>query len=170
MPNLNSNLIILIPKVSGADKLDNFRPITLANFQFKIITKILADRLGSIASKIIFEHQGGFILGRQIQDCIMIASEAVNLLNKRAFGGSMAMKIDVRKTFDTINWEFLLQVLKSFGFSQCFCNWINTILHSARLSLCINGKSIGFVSCTRGVTQGDPLCHDPPLSHDRRTG
>jgi hypothetical protein len=49
MPNMNSNLLILIPKVPGADRLDNFRPIALANFQFKLITKILADRLGTIS-------------------------------------------------------------------------------------------------------------------------
>jgi len=57
MSNLNSNLLILIPKVPGADKLDNFRPIALANFQFKIITKILADRLAIIALSIISEQQ-----------------------------------------------------------------------------------------------------------------
>jgi len=66
MPNLNSNLLILIPKVLGANKLDNFRPIALANFQFKIITKILADKLGLIAARIIFVHQKGFILGRHV--------------------------------------------------------------------------------------------------------
>jgi len=70
MPNLNSNLLILIPKVAGGDKLDNFRPIALANFQFKIITKILADRLGPIAAKIISVHQRGFIPGRHIHDSL----------------------------------------------------------------------------------------------------
>lgn len=89
MPNLNSNLIILIPKIVGANKLDNFRPIALANFQFKIITKILADRLGVIASRIISIHQRGFIPGRHIYDCIMTASEAVNLLHKKAYGGNI---------------------------------------------------------------------------------
>jgi hypothetical protein len=111
MPNMNSNLLILIPKVPGADKLDNFRPIALANFQFKIITKILADRLGSIAAKIISVNQKGFIPGRHIHDCIMTASEAVNLLHKKTYGGNIAMKIDIRKAFDTVNWQFLIHVL-----------------------------------------------------------
>lgn len=157
MPNLNSNLIILIPKVQGADRLDNFRPIALANFQFKIITKILADRLSSITSKIVSVHQRGFIPGRHIQDCIMTASEAVNTLHKKTYGGNLALKIDVRKAFDTLNWEFLLHVLKSFGFCPTFCTWINTILQSAKLSISINGKAVGFFSCSRGVRQGDPL-------------
>ena len=157
MPNLNSNLLILIPKVPGADKLDNFRPIALANFQFKIITKILADRLGLIAAKIISPNQRGFIPGRHIHDCIMTASEAVNLLHKKAYGGNLAMKIDVRKAFDTVNWQFLIHVLRRFGFTDLFCNWILSILHSAKLSVSVNGKSVGFFSCTRGVRQGNPL-------------
>ena len=157
MPNMNSNLLILIPKVQGADRLDNFRPIALANFQFKIITKILGDRLGTIAPKIMSTHQRGFIPGRSIQDCIMIASEAINMLHRKTYGGNMAIKIDIRKAFDTINWKFLLHVLKCFGFNQIFCDWILTILHSAKLSININGKAVGFFRCSRGVRQGDPL-------------
>lgn len=52
LPNLNSNILVLIPKVVGADSLGDFRPIALANFQFKIITKILADRLVKITMKL----------------------------------------------------------------------------------------------------------------------
>jgi len=157
MNNLNSKLLILIPKVKGADRLDNFRPIALANFQFKIITKILADRVRLVASKIVSVHQRGFIPGRHIQDCIMTAFEVVNTLHKKTYGGNLALKIDVRKAFDTLNWSFLLHVLKCFGFNQCFYNWISTILHSAKLSMSINDKAVGFFKCTRGVRQGDPL-------------
>lgn len=103
MPHLNSNLIILLPKIQGADKLENFRPIALANFQYKIITKILADILEQIAPKILSPHQKGFISGRHIHDCIMTTSEAVNLLNKKACGGNLAIKIDIKKAFDTID-------------------------------------------------------------------
>jgi len=145
MPNLNSNLLILIPKVPGANKLDNVRPIALANFQFKIITKILVDRLGLIAARIIFVHQRGIIPGRHIQDCILITSEAVNLLHKKAYGGNVALKIDIRKAFDTLNWKFLIHVLQCFGFNNVFCEWIVTILHSAKLSISINGKAVGFL-------------------------
>jgi hypothetical protein len=157
MPDLNSNLLILLPKVPGADRLDNFRPIALANFQFKVITKILADRLGPIAATIVSEHQRGFIPTRHIQDCIMTASEAVNILHKKSDIPGIALKIDIRKAFDTVNWEFLLKVLQCFDFSPCFCQWIHTILLSVRLSVSVNGKAVGFFGCTRGVRQGDSL-------------
>jgi len=61
------------------------------------------------------------------------------------------MKIDIKKAFDALNWDFLLDVLHCFGFSPCFCNWITIILHSTRLFVSINGKSIGFFNCSRRV-------------------
>ncbi|CAL0306454.1 unnamed protein product [Lupinus luteus] len=156
-PTLNSNSIILIPKVQGADKVEYFRPIALANFQFKIITKVMADRLGLIAPKIISTQQRDFVKNRKIQDCICIASEAVNLLHHKSFGGNMAIKLDIKKAFDTLDWNFLLDTLQTFGFNQKFRNWIRIILQSAMLSISVNGQSVGFFSCSRGVRQGDPL-------------
>ncbi|XP_045802493.1 uncharacterized protein LOC123896099 [Trifolium pratense] len=157
LPNLNSSHVALVPKFPGADTIENFRPIAVANFQFKIITKILADRLAVIAPKIVSEHQRGFVQGRHIYECICIASEAINMLDKKSFGGNMAMKIDIKKVFDTLDWSFLLKVLQAFGFNHKFCSWISTILHSAKLSLLVNGKTVGFFGCSRGVRQGDPL-------------
>jgi hypothetical protein len=156
-PRLNSNILILIPKFPEADRIENFRPIALANFQFKIITKILADRLSSVASRIISPQQRGFIPDRHIADCVIIASEAVNVLSKKSYAGNIALKIDISKAFDTLDWNFLLAVLKQFGFGETFCTWIKAILHSAKLSVLVNGKLAGFFPCTRGVRQGDPL-------------
>jgi hypothetical protein len=111
MPNYNSNTLILIPKTSNVDSIDQFRPIALANFKFKIISKVLADRLANIMPTIISKKQRGFIQGRNIEDCICLASEAIILLNKKAFGGNVALKIDISKAFDTLDWSFLLKVL-----------------------------------------------------------
>ncbi|XP_019435508.1 PREDICTED: uncharacterized protein LOC109342010 [Lupinus angustifolius] len=136
LPNLNSNNVILIPKTPGADRIDEFRSIALANFQFKIITKVIADRLATITSRIISPQQKGFIKDRKIHDCICIASEAINLLDHKTFGGNLAIKLDIKKAFDTMDWLFLLDTLTAFGFNQVFIHWIE---------------------CKRGVRQGDPL-------------
>lgn len=69
----------------------------------------------------------------------------------------MALKIDIRKAFDTMHWDFLLHVLECMGFHPHFCKLISTILHSARLSISINGSLEGYFACPRGVCQGDPL-------------
>ncbi|XP_019452189.1 PREDICTED: uncharacterized protein LOC109354244 [Lupinus angustifolius] len=103
LPNLNSNNLVLIPKFPSADKIEDFRPIALANFQFKVITKVLADRLAKIAPTIISQHQRGFIKDRHIHDCIFIASEAINLLDHKTLGGNLAIK--VKKAFDIIDWS-----------------------------------------------------------------
>lgn len=157
LPNLNSNLVTLIPKFPGAEKIEDYRPIALANFQFKVITKVIADRLAKVAPKIISEQQRGFIKGRDIADCICITSEAINMLDYKTFGGNIALKFDSKKAFDTIDWSFLLKVLSAFGFNSTFCKWIGVILHSAMLSIVVNGHPTGFFSCKRGVRQGDPL-------------
>ncbi|GAU35013.1 hypothetical protein TSUD_103360 [Trifolium subterraneum] len=106
---------------------------------------------------IISEEQNGFIHDRNIKDCLCTASEAINLLHNKSYGGNLALKIDITKAFDTLDWNFLLKVLKTFGFNDVFCNWIHVILHSAFLSISINGKAHGYFSCSRGVRQGDPL-------------
>nr|ABN09154.1 RNA-directed DNA polymerase (Reverse transcriptase) [Medicago truncatula] len=157
LPNFNANTLILIPKTQNADSMDQFRPIAMANFKFKIISKILADRLAQIMPNIVSQEQRGFIQGRNIKDCVCLASEAINMLDQKSFGGNLAFKVDISKAFDTLNWKFLLKVLKQFGFSETFCNWIDAILQSAKLSICINGSQQGYFSCSRGVRQGDPL-------------
>ena len=120
LPNINSSFVALIPKVQEADAITQFRPIAMANFSFKIITRILADRLGPIASRIILPNQFAFLKGRQISDCIFLASECVNLLDNKGRGGNVAIKFDVAKAFDTLNWDFLRRVLKAFGFHATF--------------------------------------------------
>ena len=119
-PNFNSNMLVLIPKITGAQAMGDFRPIALANFQFKIVTKILADRLSLITMRIISLEQRGFIRDRNISECIILASEAINLIDKKQFGGNVALKVDIKKAFDTLDWNFLIAVLRNFGFSPMF--------------------------------------------------
>lgn len=69
----------------------------------------------------------------------------------------MAMKIDIRKAFDTLTWSFLLLVFKSFGFFETFCRWISTILEPARISMLVNGFSVGYFPCSRGFRQRNLL-------------
>lgn len=153
----NASFVTLIPKLKDATRIEDFRPIVLGNFLYKIITKILSDRLGSILSNLLSYHQFGFIPGRRIHDCIALASEGVNSLGLRCMDGNMVIKIDIRKAFDTLNWDFLLEVLRIMNFSDSFIAWVRFILHSARLSVLINGAPEGYFSCSQGVRQGDPL-------------
>ena len=156
-PSFNSGIIILIPKVDHADSIKQFRPIALTNFVFKIIPKIIAIRLASVASRIISPQQHAFVAGRNISDCILTTSECFNLLNSKCHGGNLAIKVDITKAFDTLSWDFLLHVLQAFGFDPIFVQWVRALLLSAKLSLLINGRTVGYFSCEKGVRQGDPL-------------
>ncbi|XP_058733339.1 uncharacterized protein LOC131604944 [Vicia villosa] len=157
LPNYNSNTIVLIPKNNEPNTLNHYRPITLANFKFKIISKIITDRLASILPCLISNEQKGFILGRNIKDSICLTFEAINILGNKSYSGNVALKIDKSKAFDTLSWDFLLKTLNCFGFSSKFCNWISTLLSLANHSIGVNGKQAGFFKCSNGVRQGDPL-------------
>jgi hypothetical protein len=102
-PNFNSNIIVLIPKVSNVNSLNQYMPIALANYKFKIISKIIANRLASIMPAITSVQQRGFIKGRSIKDCICLTSEAINVLHKKSVVGNLALKVDIAKAFDTLN-------------------------------------------------------------------
>ncbi|XP_057808675.1 uncharacterized protein LOC131023144 [Salvia miltiorrhiza] len=153
----NANTLILIPKKENITTVMDLRPIVLSNFFFKIIAKVLAVRLSKVAAAYVTRNQFGFIQGRSIHDCIMLGSEGVNCMRRTNKGLNMACKIDIKKAFDTLNWDFLINVLKVLGFQQRFVDWINVILHSARISILCNGNSWGYFACSRGVRQGDPL-------------
>jgi hypothetical protein len=94
---------VLIPKTNNADSVEQYRPIAVANFKFKIISKILADRLATTMPSIVLVQQRGFIKGRNIKDCICLTSEAINVLQKKTLGGNIALKVDIEKAFDTLD-------------------------------------------------------------------
>ncbi|XP_057811687.1 uncharacterized protein LOC131025924 [Salvia miltiorrhiza] len=144
-------------EVADAILVSNYRPIVLGNFFFKVITKILASRLNAVAAEIVSANQFDFISGRSIQECILLASEGVNCMERSIQRRNMVLKVDIRKAFDTLSWEFVDVVLDSFGFPPLFRQWIRVIFQSAWISVLFNGEQHGFFSCSRGVRHVDPL-------------
>lgn len=128
-----------------------------SNFVFKTTTKILANRLSRVASRIIDSYQFGFIKGCTIDDCIFGASECVNLLNICCRSDNMALNIDIHKAFDNLEWDFIHKVLTCFGFSPKFARWMRSIFESSHLSIILNDEPRRYFGCSRGVRQGDPL-------------
>lgn len=123
--------------------------IALENFKFKIISKIIVNRLTTFMPNIDSKDQIGFIKGRCIRDRIYIASKAINNLNNNYFRGNLAIKVVIAKAFDTISLDFFLYVLKKFGSNFTLCKWIHAILASYFLFVSINGKFHGYFNCSR---------------------
>lgn len=120
-PNYNTNTLVIIPKVPNAYSIEQFRPISLENFKHKIITKIMADKLSLLMPLIISTEQRDFIKGMNIKKCVCVTSEAINILPNSSKSGNLAIKVDISKAFDTLNWEFFIKVLKAFGFDEKLC-------------------------------------------------
>ncbi|XP_043703245.1 uncharacterized protein LOC122653468 [Telopea speciosissima] len=154
---VNCNFMCLIPKVEGANRVGQFRPLCLGNFFLKIIPKIMATRLSSLLHKLISPEQGAFQRGKVIFENIGVASELANMVEIKCRGGGMGMKLDVQKAFDTLEWGFLFDVLGVFAISQRWIHWLHQILLSTRISVLINGGPASFFGMERGLRQGDPL-------------
>lgn len=111
----NKSFVSHIPKVTDPLGLGDFRPISLIGCYYKIITKILADRFKKVIGKLIGESQNAFIPGRYILDGTLIANETISYVkNKKK--KCVVFKIDFEKAYDSLNWEFLLNIMESMGF------------------------------------------------------
>lgn len=111
------------------------RPIVLGNFLLKIFTKIMADRLAYEAGGIVLGNQFGFVCGHHIKDSIAAISNCVTLFDHRCFGGKLALKVNILKAFDLMDWNFIFAVFYAFGFLDTWISWLNNIFGSTRISI-----------------------------------
>ena len=116
----------LIPKKHGADELRDFRPISLVGGMYKIIAKLLANRLSVVLGKIISPSQNAFVKGRQILDSVLIANECLDSKIEATLLGVLC-KLDLEKAYDHVNWKFLLYLLRRCGFSAKWRRWITFV-------------------------------------------
>ena len=138
---LNHTFLTLIPKIHSPRKVTYFRPITLSNVLYKIVAKVLANRLKILLPKLISEHQSAFISGRLITDNILIAHETLHhLKSKRASRmGYMALKLDMRKAYDRVEWVFLEKIMLKMGFNVRWVSTIMACIKSVSYSILLNG-------------------------------
>lgn len=157
---LNHTFIALIPKTSHSSKVEQFRPISLCNVVYKVISKILANRFKVHLDKFISPFQMAFVEGRSIHDNNIISHEIMNYLHKKTGNKCfMAIKVDLAKAFDRVEWDLLLNILANLGFCKKFIDWISQCLSTTSFSFLINGVPYGLINPTRGIRQGDPLSH-----------
>lgn len=152
-------MLTLIPKVKDPTSFSDLRPISVCNFSYKIIAKIISNRLNLILPKLVSEEQAGFIKGRPIQEIIALSQELVSDIDKKSRfkRGNLVIKLDMSKAYDRIEWDFLHMVLKKYGFSDQFCTLIQKCTNNNWYSISFMGALQGCFKSISGLRQGDPM-------------
>lgn len=152
----NSTYLALIPKESNPESFARFRPISLCNASYKILAKLMANRMKPLLPRIISTAQGGFVKGRHILDNVIQVQETIHTSQQRKEKG-MLIKLDMANAFDRVNRAFLSKVLLSFGFSIQFVNLLKACMNNPWIAPLINGRPANFFKAKRGIRQGCPL-------------
>lgn len=156
---INHTYVRLISKSSEAKRAEDYRPIALCNIYYKIVSKLLSLRLKEVLQGIISENQSAFIPGRVITDNVLITHEVLQYLKSSQATKQciMAVKTDMSKAYDRIEWSFIRQVLQRLGFHANVISWIMECITTVSYSYLINDNVYGSVQPYRGIRQGDPL-------------
>ena len=158
-PKFNETHITLIPKDKDPKKITGYWPISLSNVVSRISSKVLANRLKVVLPTIISENQSAVMSNRLIIDNILVVFEVMNHISQKMGGstGEMALKLDMSKTYDKVEWGGLVQFIGRMGFHTKWIKIIMRCLSSITYSIQINGVPQGHITPTRGLRQGDPL-------------
>lgn len=157
--DVNDTHIVLILKVASPENMKHFRPISLCNVIYKLISKTFANRLKVVLPEVISEEQSAFVGGRLITDNALIAYEALHAIKNKRTGrdGLCAIKLDMSKAYDRIEWSFVEKMLQRLGFPARFISTVLDCISTVRYALILNGNPHGQIYPQRSLRQGDLL-------------
>lgn len=157
LKELNHTTLVLIPKGTHSSKVGDYHPITCCKVVYKIISKILANRLAPTLSDIVDKAQSAFVKGRSLAENVHLAQELVLQYYRKRISPRCVLKVDLRKAYDTIDWNFLQGMLIELGYPPRFVGWVMECVTTTSYSLSINGELHGYFKGKRGLRQGDPI-------------
>lgn len=149
-------IIKLLYKKGDKSDLENWRPISLLNYDYKIAASVLAKRLQKVISTLVSRDQVGYIKGRSLAENIRLIEDLFYYIQNYSHRG-IALLSDFRKAFDCLSWDFLFECLHIFGFKKDFCKWVSTLYTNIQCCVNVNGWLTETITLSRGVRQGCPL-------------
>lgn len=149
-------VITLLDKGKDRNQIKNWRPISLLNVDYKVISKALANRFITFLPQLIHVNQTGYIQDRNITENLRTISDILHYTKEENLPGLLVC-IDFQKAFDSVEWDFLRQVLDKFNFGKSFTSWIKTLYSGVSSCITNNGHVSPNFNLGRGVRQGDPL-------------
>ena len=155
-PSMQESVTRLIFKKEDPKHLKNWRPISLLNVDYKILSKALTNRLSKVLASIVNEDQTCSVPGRAIFDNLALFRDTLDYINFTNETGIL-VSLDQEKAFDRVDRTFLSNALKKFGFGAVFQRWISTLYNDAVMRVLVNGFMTDQIPLERGVRQGDPL-------------
>lgn len=153
----NNTVVTLIPKGDNARYVKDYRPIAGCTTVYKIIAKIITERLGKILPSIISHSQAAFVPGQNIHNHILLAYELLNGYGRKGGTPRVMMQLDLHKAYDMVNWRAMECILKEIGLPMQFVSWIMTGVSTVSYRFNVNGTYSDIMQAKRGIRQGDPM-------------
>uniref|UniRef100_A0A8I7B954 Reverse transcriptase domain-containing protein n=1 Tax=Hordeum vulgare subsp. vulgare TaxID=112509 RepID=A0A8I7B954_HORVV len=155
----NETCVVLIPKVKNPERMKDLRPISLCNVIYILVSKVLANRLKHILHEIVAPNQSAFVPGRLITDNILLAYEVTHFMQNKRSGatGYAALKLDMSKAYDRVEWYFLEAMMRKMGFAERWIDLIMNCCSTVKYRFRINGSLTDDIVPQRGLRHGDPI-------------
>lgn len=140
-------------------KVQGYRPISLCNVAYKLVSKTMANRLKAVLPDLVCENQSAFVVERLITDNVLVASETMYHVSQKRKGkvGEMMLKLDKSKAYDKVEWKCLEQIMLRMGFSERWVSLVMQCITMVSYAIHINGQPQRNIIPSRGLRQGNPL-------------
>jgi hypothetical protein len=152
---VNQAFVTLLPKKYGTEEVRDFRPISLIYGVVKLVANVLANRVASVLPQMVGMHQSAFVCGRSLHDNFMMVQGMARKLNSSSTP-AVLLKLDITKAFDSVDWAFLVDVLRKLGFGERILAVICALLSTASTHVLLNGIPGSRIATRRELRQGDP--------------